>query len=285
MSVVRAGAPGIQAAPVIRLRGLRAAAAPESTTVILQGIDLDIAAGEQVAIIGASGSGKTTLLHLLACALPPMAGEFELFGASPWRLSGAARHALRAHLMLAPQVPPLPPRQRVVTAVLAGRLPTQSLWSSLRTLWHPREAGLAHAALVTLDLGDKLWERVDRLSGGERQRVGLARVLVSAARLWLIDEPLSALDPARSEMAVASLTDAARQTGRSLVCSLHQVDVARRRFPRIVALRTGRVLYDGPAAGLTDALIGDIYGAERPDAPAPADTLLATAAMPQMLCR
>ncbi len=120
------------------------------------------------------------------------------------------RQRLRGRLCLAPQVPPLPPRQRVVTAVLAGTLPRQSLWRSLRSLWHPRDAPLAHAALASLDLGDKLWDRVDRLSGGERQRVGLARLLVADADLWLVDEPLSALDPARAEQAITRLTDAAR---------------------------------------------------------------------------
>lgn len=287
---MNAGSAGARLVPSIRLSGLRAAAAPSATVPVLRGIDLQVAAGEQIAIIGASGSGKTTLLQVLACAVPPLGGEFELFGLAPWTQRSRVRHRLRARLFLAPQVPPLPPRQRVVTAVLAGRLPVQTLWASLRTLWHPREAALAHAALTSLDLGEKLWERVDRLSGGERQRVGLARALVSAAELWLIDEPLSALDPARAELAMAGLIAAARQKGRTLVCTLHQVEVARRCFPRIVALRDGQVLYDGPSAGLSDERIAELYGsidALSSDA-APAlddDAAGVSAKMPQMLCR
>ncbi|MDL2336690.1 MAG: ATP-binding cassette domain-containing protein [Pseudomonadota bacterium] len=263
-----------------------------ATTEVLHGLSLDVRRGEQIALIGSSGSGKTSLLHALACAVPPLAGALSLFGQTPWTLSSGARQRLRARLFLAPQVPPLPPRQRVVTAVLAGRLPRQSLWASLRTLWHPREAAAALAALAALDLGDKLWERVDRLSGGERQRVGLARALVADAELWLIDEPLSALDPAHAEQVIERLTEAARSAGRTLVCTLHQVEVARRRFARIVALRDGTIVYDGPAAEFTDAQVAALYGTrgvvdepavpglESPDRPA-----TGRAAQPQIICR
>ncbi len=254
---------------VVSLRDLRAAAAPGATAEALRGLSLQIRRGEQLALIGSSGAGKTSLLQALACAVPPLSGQLTLFGADPWTLSTGARQRLRGRLFLAPQVPPLPPRQRVVTAVLAGRLPAQSLWASLRTLWHPREAALAQAALATLDLGDKLWERVDRLSGGERQRVGLARALVADAALWLIDEPLSALDPVRAEQVIDSLTAAAHRTDRTLVCTLHQVEVARRRFPRIVALRDGVIVYDGAASAFTDAQISALYGTSGlADAPA-----------------
>jgi phosphonate transport system ATP-binding protein len=240
------------------------AAAPGLSVATLRGIDLRIDAGEQVALIGASGAGKTTLLMALACALRPLAGQVELFGLDPWALSSPRRQALRASLCLAPQVPPLPPRQRVVTAVLAGRLPTMGLLSSLAALWQPGARGgdldAVHAALTGLDLGDKLWHRVDRLSGGERQRVGLARLLVSGAPLWLVDEPLSALDPARANQVITTLTAAARDQGRTLVCSLHQVPVARERFARVLALRAGELVYDGPGADLADDTLTRLYG-------------------------
>ena len=126
-------------------------------------------------------------------------GQLVLDGASTVDAAAAAPcSALRARLFLAPQVPPLPPRQRVVTAVLAGRLPAWALAASLRSLIYPSDIAGAHAALARFDLADKLFDRVDRLSGGERQRVGLARALPSPAALWLIDEPLSSLDPTRA---------------------------------------------------------------------------------------
>ena len=96
-------------------------------------------------------------------------------------------------------------------------------------------------------LGDKLYARVDRLSGGERQRCGLARLLLSAAEAFLVDEPLSALDPALSQMTLATLQQEAAARNATLVCSLHQVDMARANFPRIVGLRDGRIVFDAAA--------------------------------------
>ncbi|MEY2800470.1 MAG: hypothetical protein RL513_54 [Pseudomonadota bacterium] len=222
-------------------------------------LDLRIAPGEQVAVIGPSGAGKTTLLHTLACALRPSAGQLRLDGRDPWSLSASALRRLRGELFLAPQVPPLPPRQRVVTAVLAGRLPHISLWHSLRSLFYPTGIAQAQAALAHFDLADKLFDRVDRLSGGERQRVGLARALVAQPRLVLVDEPLSALDPARAAQAMDSLLAAARERGASLVCTMHDVPLALRHFPRIVGLQDGALAFDLPAAEVTPERLHVLY--------------------------
>lgn len=234
------------------------AAAP-SAPAALRGVSLAIAAGEQVAVIGPSGAGKTTFLHALACALRPNQGGLRLDGQDPWALPRTALQQLRGQLFLAPQVPPLPPRQRVVTAVLAGCLPQMSLWQSLRSLFYPSDIPRADAALTHFDLSDKLFERVDRLSGGERQRVGLARLLVSDARLFLVDEPLSALDPTRSMQAIQSLTRAARERGATLVVSLHHVEMALQHFPRIVGLRYGELIFDLPAAQVTQQHLHALY--------------------------
>jgi phosphonate transport system ATP-binding protein len=225
----------------------------------ISGLSLQIAAGEQVAVIGPSGAGKTTLLQVLACALPPSAGAVLLDGVSPWQLQRRALHRLRGRLFLAPQVPPLPPRQRVVTAVLAGRLPAMSLVQSIRSLFYPADIPAAFEALERFDLADKLFERVDRLSGGERQRVGLSRALLSSASLWLIDEPLSALDPTRSRQAITTLVDVARERGATLVATLHQVDVALAHFPRIIGLRDGQLAFDLPASEVTRERLAALY--------------------------
>ncbi len=161
--------------------------AREGAAPALQSLSLSVAAGEQLAVIGPSGAGKTTLLQVLACAMPPAQGHFAVDGLAPWALPRRELQRLRGRLFLAPQVPPLPPRQRVVTAVLAGRLPAQSLWASVRSLFYPSDIPAAHAALERFDLQDKLFDRVDRLSGGERQRVGLARARAAPAGLWLVD--------------------------------------------------------------------------------------------------
>jgi phosphonate transport system ATP-binding protein len=262
----------------------------------LTGLNLHLAAGEQVAVIGPSGAGKTTLLQVLACALPPTAGTLALGGQNPWQLHRPALQRLRGELFLAPQVPPLPPRQRVVTAVLAGRLPAWGLWHSLRSLFYPADIPAAFEALERFDLGAKLFERVDRLSGGERQRVGLARAMIAmplvedgrsagppqarsappggsavraaaspglqgrmGAKLLLIDEPLSALDPTRSRQAVATLLTGARERGVTLVATLHQVDVALAHFPRVVGMRDGAVAFDLPSAQVTPERLARLY--------------------------
>lgn len=234
-------------------------AAATSAPAALQALDLRLAAGEQLAVIGPSGAGKTTLLHLLACALQPSNGGLTLDGRDPWRLSSRDRQRLRGELFLAPQVPPLPPRQRVVTAVLAGRLPQWSVWQALASLFKPRDAQAAFDALAKFHLQDKLYARVDRLSGGERQRCGMARLLVSQAEALLVDEPLSALDPTLALQTLQVLQQEAAARRATLICSLHQVDLARANFPRIVGLRDGRIVFDAPRDQVTDAMIASLY--------------------------
>jgi phosphonate transport system ATP-binding protein len=223
----------------VALDGLevRHPAASAEAPAALHPLSLKIEAGEQVAVIGPSGAGKTTLLHAIACALRPSSGRLLLDAVDPWSLPVRLLQRLRG--------------QRTVTALLAARLPVLSLWSSLRSLVYPSGAAQAHAALERFDLSDKLWTRVDRLSGGERQRVGLARALLAPAGLWLVDEPLSALDPTRSRMVIETLTGEARIRGVTLLATLHQVDVAIASFPRIIGLRNGELAFDLPSAEVT----------------------------------
>jgi len=245
----------------IELSGLQARhpSAPPHAPAALQSISLQLGVGEQVAIIGPSGAGKTSLLQVLACAQRPTQGEFRLGGQDPWRLSTGELRRLRGQLFLAPQVPPLPPRQRVVTSVLAGRLPAMSMAASLRSLFYPTDILAAYEALKHFDLSDKLFDRVDRLSGGERQRVGLARALLSPASLWLIDEPLSALDPMRARLAMTALVGLARERQITMVATLHQVDMALAHFDRIIGLLKGQVVFDLPSAQVTPERLAHLY--------------------------
>ena len=230
---------------------------------VLNNISLNIEVGEQIAIIGPSGAGKTTLLEVLALARQPATGHMALFGQNPWHLTDYTRHALRTRLFLAPQQPPLPPRQRVVTTVLAGLLPQWTLWQSLSSLIYPQKSALAYAALEPFDMQDKLFSRVDRLSGGERQRVSLARMLASNAEAMLVDEPLSALDPTLAASVLAALQQAAAHRHATLICSLHQAELACRVFPRIIGLRDGQIVFDLPQAKVTPGLLAALYEQER----------------------
>jgi phosphonate transport system ATP-binding protein len=245
----------------LELQGIQARhhAARAGSALALADFSLQLAPGEQAAVIGPSGAGKTTLLQVAAAALKPLQGQVALGGQAPWGLNAARLRALRGRLCLAPQTPPLPPRQRVVTAVLAGRLPLMTLRESLRSLFYPHDIPAAHQALDAFDLSNKLFDRVDRLSGGERQRVGLARVLLSPATLWLIDEPLSALDPTRATQAMTTLLNEASQRQATVLASLHQVDLALAHFPRIIGLREGRTMFDLSAAAVTPALLARLY--------------------------
>jgi phosphonate transport system ATP-binding protein len=231
----------------------------------LSDINLSVTQGEQVALIGPSGAGKTTLLHTLACAQRAESGELAVFGLAPWVLSHAERHALRARLFLAPQMPPLPPRQRVVTAVLAGCLPQWSFWQALSSLIKPSDPDAAYDALARFNLQDKLYARVDRLSGGERQRCGMARLLMSKADALLVDEPLSALDPTLALQTLTTLQQEATKRNATLICSLHQVELALSHFPRIVGLRDGRIVFDAPRAEVTQVMIGELYRNDQAD--------------------
>ncbi|MEW6206518.1 MAG: ATP-binding cassette domain-containing protein [Pseudomonadota bacterium] len=233
--------------------------APTGSTPAIKEMSFQIGSGEQVALIGPSGAGKTTLLQVLSCSLKPLEGSIQLQGQQPWQLSKRKLQKLRGKLIVAPQVPPLPPRQRVITSVLAGRLPAMGLVQSIKSLFYPVDIPAAHSALSKLDLPEKIFERVDRLSGGERQRVGLARLFVSPAQLWLVDEPLSALDPTRARLAMSALTESAAEKGITLVCTLHQVDMALAFFKRIVGLRHGRIEFDLPTEQVTPAMLKSLY--------------------------
>lgn len=229
----------------------------------LAGVDLDIAAGEQVAIIGPSGAGKTSLLRCVGTALRPSSGSIEIGRVQPWQISRAALRSLRSRIGTVHQAPPLPPRQRVVTATLAGRLGQWPAWKSLLSLLVPQDIAGARTALERVDLQDKLFERCDQLSGGQLQRVGIARVLYQAPALILADEPVSALDPSLADHTLAVLCDDARTRGATLIASLHAVELALARFPRIVGVRDGRIAFDKPASAVSEDDLKSLYASER----------------------
>jgi phosphonate transport system ATP-binding protein len=216
----------------------------------LREVNLHIGAGEQVAVIGPSGAGKSSLLNLLATALRPDNGELQVLGERAWQLSARQRQRLRARIGLIHQSPPLPPRQRVVTAVLAGKLGQWGLGKSLLNLMHPLDIPGARAALA-------------RLAGGQLQRVGIARVLYQAPEVLLADEPVSAMDPVLAEHTLSVLCRHAREHNVTLIASLHAVELALAHFSRIIGLRDGQILFDLAAGDVDRELLDTLYANEQ----------------------
>jgi phosphonate transport system ATP-binding protein len=233
----------------------------------LASVDLGVAAGERVALIGPSGAGKTTLLRVAAAALRPTEGGVTLLDADPWRLPAGALKALRARVGFVHQAPPIPPRLRVVTAVLAGRLGRWSAGRALRSWLLPADAAGAHDALARVGLGERLFDRCDQLSGGQLQRVAVARTLYQSPSLLLADEPVSALDAATADAVLRELVGYSAASGATFVASLHAVDLALRWFPRIVGVREGVVVFDLPAADVTPERLAALYADEVAAAP------------------
>ncbi|MBU2331553.1 MULTISPECIES: phosphonate ABC transporter ATP-binding protein [Stutzerimonas stutzeri subgroup] len=256
-------APGLAAQPEPALKLAGVGHTHAGGQIALCGLDLQVAQGERVAIIGPSGAGKTTLLRLLATSLKPDQGDLELLGKRPWTLSAGARQRLRSQIGLIHQAPPLPPRQRVVTAVLAGRLGKWSLAKSLLSLLYPLDRRGAAEALGRLDLADKLYMRCDQLSGGQLQRVGIARMLYQAPELILADEPVSAMDPVLASHTLGVLNREAQRRNATLLASLHAVELALEHFPRIVGVRDGRILFDKPASEIGPDELAALYANEQ----------------------
>ncbi|MGH8722403.1 MAG: ATP-binding cassette domain-containing protein, partial [Burkholderiales bacterium] len=137
----------------------------------LAGVSLEVKRGERVAVIGPNGAGKTSLLRLLGLALRPSSGALAIADVDPWALPARALRQLRGRIGMIHQAPPLPARQRLVTAVLAGRLGAWGLWRGLASLAYPADIAGARETLGRLDLAERVFDRCDRLSGGQLQRV------------------------------------------------------------------------------------------------------------------
>ncbi len=232
----------------------------------LDGIDLQIQKGEMVALLGASGSGKSTLMRVISGlhrADKDSDGLVEINGRilqKEGRLSPQTR-AIRGQIATIFQQFNLVSRLKVITNVCVGSVYATPWWRSL-TGQFSRETKLrALEALDQVGIQDHAFKRARLLSGGQQQRVAIARAIAQGAELILADEPIASLDPESSRLVMELLIDL-NQKGCTVVVSLHQVAVALKYCQRVVALREGRVVYDGPSASLTEQQLRELYGAD-----------------------
>jgi len=246
---------------VIRVRDL--SKRYPSGTVGLDGVSLDVEAGEFVALIGSSGAGKSTLLRCLNGLVMPTAGAVSIDGLP---VTGASREGLRsvrASVGFVFQQFNLQRRLSVLDNVLVGTLSRVPPWGSLVGRFPGGVVERARLTLRRVGLAELEGRRADTLSGGQQQRVAIARALAQGPRVLLADEPMSSLDPASSRSVMELLRDINREDGLTVIASLHVLDLALTYGQRIVGLRAGRVIHDGPPAGLTQAAAEAIFGGER----------------------
>lgn len=247
-------------------------------TTALDGVTIRIGSGEFVAVVGRSGAGKTTLLRLLSGAVPPSSGAVRVGGEDLARLAGAALRAHRQRVGIVHQQFHLVRRLRVIDNVLVGRLAHVGGWRRALTLvrwFDAAERGVALRCLEHVGLLDRAWQRADTLSGGEQQRVALARVLAQQPELVLGDEPVASLDVANGALVMRTLRRIADEAGLTVIVTLHNVDDARKYADRVLGLRRGRLVFDGPPGALDEGALARIFGEGGQEAvPAPAAAAL-----------
>ena len=225
-------------------------------------VSLSIAPGQFVGVIGRSGAGKSTLLRLVNRLIDPTAGSIAFGGTEITALRGRALRAWRRDCAMIFQQFNLVDRLDVLTNVLIGRLAEHGFLSSMAMRFTDAERTMAIQALDRLDLVPQALQRAGTLSGGQQQRVAIAKALVQRPKIMLADEPIARLDPANATLVMDGLRTINREDGLTVLVNLHTLDTARAYCDRIVAMRAGRVFFDGSAAQLTDDVVRDIYGTE-----------------------
>ncbi|MFZ4809318.1 MAG: phosphonate ABC transporter ATP-binding protein [Hyphomicrobiaceae bacterium] len=233
-------------------------------TPVLKAIDLEIAPGEMVALIGASGSGKSTLIRLLSGLerADPGPGTISMLGRLVQRdgRRTPAQRQLRRDIGVVFQQFNLVGRLSLLTNVLAGRLGRVPGWRGLLGLFSRRDRVRALQSLERVGMVAFAHQRASELSGGQQQRGAIARTLAQEARIILADEPIASLDPASAERVMEILAEINRIDRTTVIVSLHQIDHAFRHCPRIVALKDGCIVFDGPRTDIRPEDLSALYG-------------------------
>ncbi len=228
----------------------------------LNDISIDVQDGEFVALIGLSGSGKSTLLRCINRLVVPTSGRILWNELDITAATDEETRLIRRRIGMIFQQFNLVKRSKVITNVLAGRLGyTSSVWS-LVNHFSKADQEAALKALDRVGIREKAYIRADELSGGQQQRVGIARALMQEPELMLADEPVASLDPATSHSVMKYLEVLNKEDGITVLCSLHFLSLARTYATRVIALKDGRIEFDGLPKDIDEQRFKDIYGEE-----------------------
>jgi phosphonate transport system ATP-binding protein len=226
----------------------------------LKDVDLEIGDGEFVVVVGLSGAGKSTLVRAINGLVPLTSGRLEVNGVDVTGLSRRQLRGLRADVGMIFQSFNLVNRTTVLNNVLMGRLHRVSTWRTLLGLYPGDDIEIAMQALERVEIVEKAYVRASNLSGGQRQRVGIARALAQQPRVILADEPVASLDPPTSHVVMRYLQQINRELGITTIVNLHFLDLASAYADRIVGLRAGRLVFDGPGSAADATVFESIYG-------------------------
>ncbi|MCM3628581.1 phosphonate ABC transporter ATP-binding protein [Paenibacillus glycanilyticus] len=226
----------------------------------LSDINLTIRDGEFVAIVGLSGAGKSTLLRSINRLHDITGGEILINGQSITKAKGKELRLIRRNIGMIFQSFNLVKRSSVLRNVLAGRVGYHSTFRTLTGRFPKQDIDLAFEALSRVHIMEKAYARADELSGGQQQRVAIARVLAQEAKIILADEPVASLDPLTTKQVMDDLKKINQEWGITTIVNLHFIDLARTYATRIIGLRAGEVVFDGPVSEATDERFAEIYG-------------------------
>ncbi len=228
----------------------------------LKGVSMTLAPGDIVGLIGPSGAGKSTLIRCVNRLVDPTAGSIRLGNIDLTTLDGPALRKARRRIGMIFQEYALVERLTVMENVLSGRLGYVGFWQSWFRRFPEADVQRAFSLLERVGLIDHVDKRADALSGGQRQRVGIARALAQDPELLLIDEPTASLDPKTSRQVMRLIIELCTERKLAAIVNIHDVVLAQMFLPRIVGLRAGEIVYDGPASGLNAEVLTRIYGEE-----------------------
>lgn len=229
-------------------------------TRALKDVSVRIAPGEMVSIVGLSGSGKSTLIRCINGLVHATAGTVSVGPYDVTTLRGRELRKLRGNIGMIFQGFNLAERADVLHNVLVGRFAHTPAWRNLLGIPSPDDRELALRALDSVGMLDKVWARAGALSGGQKQRVAIARALTQEPTVMLADEPVASLDPPTAHAVMTDLRRINHEQGLTVLVNIHLMDLARQYTTRMLGLRDGELVYDGPAAEASDADFEAIYG-------------------------